>query len=69
MKLKREDYEIDEKERSVHLGEAGIDKIEEIFILKIYMHRKIFLRSIMSLKRLRAHTLFKIDVDYVVKRR
>ena len=67
LKLRREDYDIDEKERSVHLGESGVDKIEEIFQIKnLYAPENILTLHHVT-QALRAHTLFKIDVDYVVR--
>ena len=63
---KDQDYEVDEKERAVHLTEAGNDRIEAFFNienlyaienLKILHHAK---------QALKAHVIFKRDVDYVV---
>lgn len=67
LKLRREDYEIDEKERSVQLTESGVDKIEEIFHIKnLYAPENILTLHHVT-QALRAQTLFKIDVDYVVR--
>jgi preprotein translocase subunit SecA len=67
LKLRREDYEIDEKERSVQLTESGVDKIEEIFYIKnLYAPENILTLHHVT-QALRAHMLFKIDVDYVVR--
>lgn len=67
LKLRREDYDIDEKERSVQLGESGVDKIEELFHIKnLYAPENILTLHHVT-QALRAHTLFKIDVDYVVR--
>ena len=67
LKLRREDYDIDEKERSVQLGESGVDKIEEVFQIKnLYAPENILTLHHVT-QALRAHTLFKIDVDYVVR--
>ncbi len=67
LKLRREDYEIDEKERSVQLTESGVDKIEEVFHIKnLYAPENILTLHHVT-QALRAQTLFKIDVDYVVR--
>ena len=61
------DYEVDEKQRSVHLTESGVDKVEAAFkIDNLYAIENISLLHHIS-QALRAHSLFKIDVDYVVK--
>ncbi|MFA6066414.1 MAG: preprotein translocase subunit SecA [Candidatus Babeliaceae bacterium] len=61
------DYEIDEKEKSVQLTEAGIDKVEAAYGIKnLYAIENIKLLHHIN-QALRAHTLFKRDVDYVVK--
>ncbi|MCX5922803.1 MAG: preprotein translocase subunit SecA [Candidatus Dependentiae bacterium] len=67
-KLKKtEDYEIDEKARSVQMTELGNDKIEAFFnIENLYDIENINLLH-HATQALKAHTLFKIDVDYVVK--
>src|SRR5690606_34566626 len=62
-----EDYDVDEKARSAILTEAGIDKIETAFRVN-----NLFATEHMQLlhhinQSLRAHALFKRDVDYVVK--
>ncbi len=64
---KGEDYEVDEKARSVQLTEAGIDKVEAAFSIK-----NLYAIEYMNLlhhvqQALRAHVLFRLDVDYVVK--
>ena len=63
----QEDYEIDEKARSVLLTESGNDKIEKILNIKnLYAIENInFLHHVNQ--ALRAHTLFKCDIDYIVK--
>ncbi len=67
-RLKREeDYEIDEKARSVQMTEAGVDKIESVFnIDNLYAvdHMNLLHHVQQALK---AHAIFKRDVDYVVK--
>ncbi len=64
---KTTDYEIDEKERTVQLTESGIDKVEAAWGIK-----NLFALENMKLlhhvnQALKAHAIFKIDVDYVVK--
>jgi preprotein translocase subunit SecA len=64
---KTEDYEIDEKARSVQLTESGNDKIESAFnITNLYDIEHLTLLHHCT-QALRAHALFKRDVDYVVK--
>ncbi len=63
---KNVDYEVDEKARNVILTESGIDKVEAAFNIK-----NLFLVEYMQLlhhinQALRAHSLFKRDVEYVV---
>ncbi len=64
--LSKVDYEVDEKARSVHLTEEGNDKIESFTRLdNLYAPENILVLHHVS-QALRAHTLFKRDVDYVV---
>ena len=63
----KEDYEIDEKARSVQLTESGMDKVEHAFNIKnLYAPENMNLLHHIQ-QALRAHVLFKRDVDYVVK--
>ena len=64
--LKTEDYEVDEKRKTVILTDKGVDKIEKILgVENIYATENI--RTIYHLEQsLRAQTLFKRDKDYVV---
>jgi preprotein translocase subunit SecA len=64
--LKADDYEIDEKRKTVILTDQGIDRVEKILgIENIYASENI--RTIYHLDQaLRAQTLFKRDKDYVV---
>jgi len=64
--LKPDDYEVDEKRKTVILTDQGIDHIEKILgIENIYASENI--RTIYHLEQsLRAQTLFKRDKDYVV---
>lgn len=60
------DYELDEKERSVNLTESGTDRIEELLNLEnLYAPENIMVLHHVT-QALRAHVLFKRDVDYVV---
>jgi preprotein translocase subunit SecA len=64
--LNKEDYEIDEKARTVNLTESGNDKIEHFYkIENLYAPENIMTVHSVS-QALRAQTLFKKDVDYVV---
>lgn len=64
---KTEDYEIDEKQRTAQLTESGNDKLEAYFNVKnLYDIENINLLHHCN-QALRAHTLFKRDVDYIVR--
>lgn len=64
---KDEDYEVDEKQRTVLLTEAGNDKIEAFFqIQNAYALENINILH-HAYQALRAHTLFHNDVEYVVR--
>ncbi|NBQ16902.1 preprotein translocase subunit SecA [bacterium] len=61
------DYEVDEKQRSVLLTESGNDKLEAAFgIQNLYAVENINLLH-HATQALKAHALFKIDVEYVVR--
>lgn len=66
LQLKPEDYEVDEKRKTVILNDDGVDRIEKVLgIENIYASENI--RTIYHLEQaLRAQTLFKRDKDYVV---
>lgn len=65
-RLSQEDYELDEKERSVNLTESGTDRIEQLLNLdNLYAPENIMVLHHVT-QALRAHVLFKRDVDYVV---
>jgi preprotein translocase subunit SecA len=65
--VKDTDYEVDEKQRSVMLTESGVDKVEAAFSVEnLYAVENLTLLHHIS-QALRAHVLFKRDVDYVVK--
>ncbi|MGE0206316.1 MAG: preprotein translocase subunit SecA [Candidatus Babeliales bacterium] len=64
---KDEDYEVDEKQRTVQLTESGNDKVEAALGLEnIYDIKNLNTLHHVN-QALRAHVLFKRDVDYVVK--
>lgn len=65
-KLASEDYEIEEKHRSVSLTDKGIEKIQSILgVNDLFSPENI--RLVYHLNQaLKAHTLFKRDKDYVV---
>ncbi|MDQ2106560.1 preprotein translocase subunit SecA [Azospirillum isscasi] len=71
--LTRDDYEMDEKNRTVSLSEAGQEHIEQLLsqagLLKtggLYDIQNVALVH-HSQQALRAHTLFQRDKDYIVK--
>lgn len=67
LQLQKNQYEVDEKERSVNLNEEGIDKIEALLrCSNLYAPENILLLHHIQ-QALRAHSLFKLDVDYVVR--
>src|SRR2546422_600305 len=64
---KEEDYTIDEKHRSATLTEEGIAKCERLLgVSNLYDPSQIDMLHHVT-QSLKAHTLFKRDVDYVVK--
>ncbi len=67
-RLKAEEhYTIDEKMRTVALSEDGVTRVEQLLgVENLYDPRNILLLHHAN-QALRAHTLFKRDVDYVVK--
>ena len=67
MHMSKSDYEVDEKERTVVMTEDGTDKIERILqVSNLYAPENILMLH-HATQALRAHTLFKNDVDYVVR--
>lgn len=73
-KLRNSDYELDEKNRTVFLTEDGISRVEEL--LKSYnliaVNSSLYDTNNMIMthyidQALRAHKLFTIDKDYIVK--
>lgn len=64
---KDEDYTLDEKSKTVVLTDAGVAKAEaKLKVQNLYDPRNISLLHHVN-QALRAHTLFKRDVDYVIK--
>jgi preprotein translocase subunit SecA len=65
--IKETDYTIDEKSKTAALTEAGVDKMEKrLGIANLYDPSNIEILHHVN-QGLRAHVLFKRDVDYVVK--
>jgi len=63
------DYHVDEKLRTATLTEEGVGKVEKMLgVSNLYDERHIGLVHHVN-QALRAHTLFRHDVDYVVKDR
>lgn len=61
------EFEIDEKERSVTLTDAGVDKIEHLLkVQNLYAPENILVLHHVT-QALKAHKLFKRDVEYVVR--
>jgi preprotein translocase subunit SecA len=64
--LTPEDYDVDEKRRSVALTDEGIDKVEKLLNMK-NLYTPEHSRAVYHMEQaLRAQTLFKRDKDYVV---
>jgi preprotein translocase subunit SecA len=64
---KGEDYEVDEKQRSVQLSESGNDKVEKALnVPNLYAVESLTILHHIN-QALRAHSLFRLDVDYVVR--
>ncbi len=65
--IKDTDYTVDEKSKTAALSESGVDKMEKrLGIKNLYDPANIELLHHVN-QALRAHVLFKRDVDYVVK--
>ena len=71
--LDKPDYEVDEKQRTVTLTEAGMEKMEQGLRAADLLKRDHSTTSrtsrscITSIRRLRAHKLFQRDKDYIVR--
>jgi len=72
-KLSPEHYEKDEKQRTVTLSESGVEKIEELLAgTDLMQEGSLFDISNIAVlhhvnQALRAHVLYKLDTDYIVK--
>jgi preprotein translocase subunit SecA len=72
-RLVREDYDLDEKQRSVNLTEAGNEHIEELLReVGVLTEGSLYEAANVTLvhhvnQALRAHTLFQLDKDYIVR--
>jgi preprotein translocase subunit SecA len=72
-KLKKEDYELDEKNKNAILTDVGIDKIEKLSIQeKVLKNNNFYDPENLNLvhhinQALKANFLFKKDVDYMVR--
>jgi len=65
--VKETDYTIDEKSKTAALTDIGVDKMEKrLGVVNLYDPANIELLHHVN-QGLRAHVLFKFDVDYVVK--
>ncbi len=65
--IEQEDYEIDEKARNVLLTEAGVHHVEKLLgVENLYAPENIDLVHHVN-QALKAHKIFKRDVDYVVQ--
>jgi preprotein translocase subunit SecA len=61
------DFEVDEKAKTVTLTDAGVKKVEKLLGIKnLYDPKNVELIHVI-VQCLRAHVLFKRDVDYIVK--
>ncbi|MEP9375466.1 preprotein translocase subunit SecA [Aquabacter sp. CN5-332] len=72
-RLAKEDYEVDEKQRSVAMTEAGMEKMEQM-LTQAELLKSASLYDIENVtavhhvnQALRAHTLFQRDKDYIVR--
>ena len=65
--VKDDDYEVDEKRKSVAVTDAGVEKVEKIIgVQNIYAPEHIRLVHYLE-ESVKAHALFTRDKDYVVK--
>ncbi len=65
--VKDEDYEVDEKRKSVAINDSGVEKVEKMVgVQNIYAPENIRLVHYLE-ESVKAHALFKRDKDYVVK--
>jgi len=67
VKGKENDYDIEEKTRSAFLTEKGVRHVEELLkVDNLYDHKNVQLVHHVN-QALKAHVIFKRDVDYIVK--
>jgi preprotein translocase subunit SecA len=65
--LREEDYTLDEKNRNVSLTQEGVQHVEKILnITNLYGQENVELNRHVT-QSLKAHRLFKNDVDYIMK--
>jgi len=64
---KDEDYEIDEKAKTAAVTEEGVAKVEKIMGIENLYDPRNYLHIHALNQTLRAHSLFKKDVDYMIK--
>ncbi|KPU44761.1 protein translocase subunit SecA [Oxobacter pfennigii] len=64
---KTEDYEVDEKTRSVSMTDSGVVKAERFFNLENYADAQNMEIQHHVMQALKAHNLMKLDTDYVIK--
>ncbi|MDX1975345.1 MAG: preprotein translocase subunit SecA [Rickettsiales bacterium] len=74
IKIDKEDYDKDEKHRSVSLTEQGVRHVEELLIAAGLLSKQSSLYDLGNValvhhvnQALKAHTIFTNDVDYIVK--
>jgi len=64
---KDKDYDVEEKTRSVFLTETGVRHVEKLLkVDNLYDHKNVQLVHHVN-QALKAHVIFKLDVDYIVK--
>lgn len=64
---KQDDFEIDEKTKSVSLTDSGVKKAERFFSLENYADAENMEIQHHVMQALKAHSTMKLDIDYVVK--
>ena len=65
--LEQKDYEIDEKQNAATLTETGVAKAERFFSVENFADAENMEIQHHVIQALKAHTLMKKDIDYVVK--
>ncbi len=65
--IKNTDFEVDEKDKNVHLTEIGHDKVEHTLQIKnLYAIENLNILHHVN-QALRAHALFRKDIEYIVR--